>query len=73
MHHCGSKPGIVSRAKALWPDTRSSKFAKEISAGHFGAATELTAYDLSAGCVGSCSQANYLLRNSAMDDSVGGS
>jgi hypothetical protein len=25
------------------------------------------------GCVGSCSQANYLLRNSAMDDSIGGS
>ena len=24
-------------------------------------------------CVGSCSQANYLLRNSAMDDSIGGS
>ena len=23
--------------------------------------------------VGSCSQANYLLRNSAMDDSIGGS
>ncbi len=33
----------------------------------------LTATVARQACVGSCSQANYLLRNSAMDDSIGGS
>ena len=68
----GFKPKIIKIENVI-ANTISIMCAKEISTGHVGDATELTAYNLSAGCVCSCSQANYLLRNSAMRDSIGSS
>ena len=73
MRHFGMQPDHAARSKIGVANTKSIMCAKEISTGNVRDATELTAYNLSAGCVCSCSQANYLLRNSAMHDSIGSS
>jgi hypothetical protein len=57
--HC--KTQAAKRAKNIFYESDDAFHAKELKV----IAAEA--------CVGSCSQANHMLRNSAMDDSIGGS